>query len=142
MKAVADKILVPFDGSENGMKGLRYACWLAGKVGATITVVHVVNVPYTGESAVLHIDSLISAGRKVLNEAEKEVAKEGCTGVNYELRQGMGNPAHEIVSLCKEGGFSMIVMSATGHTRLGHLLMGSVSDAVVHYASRPVVIVR
>ncbi len=139
---MADKILVPVDGSENSLKGLRYACWLAGKLGAVITVVYVVNVPYTGESAVLHVDSLIAAGRKVLEEAEKAVTKEGSKGAHYELRQGIGNPAHEIVKMCKEGDFSLIVVSATGHTALSHLLMGSVSDAVVHYAPCPVVVVR
>jgi len=137
-----DKILVPFDGSVNSEKGLRYACWLARKVGAQITVVHVVNVPYTGESAVLHVDSLINVGQQILKEAKKIAEDEGCLSVNIELRQGQGNSGHEILVFCKEGGFSMIVMSATGQTALSHLLLGSVSDMVVHYAPCPVVIVR
>jgi nucleotide-binding universal stress UspA family protein len=139
---MTEKILVPVDGSVNSGKGLKYACWLANRVGAQITVVHVVDVPYTGESAVLHVDSLIAAGKKILKDAKKIVEAEGCTSVVFELRQGKGNSGHEIITFCKEGGFSMIVMSATGHTALSHLLLGSVSDMVVHYAPCPVVIVR
>lgn len=139
---MADRILVPFDGSENSEKGLKYACRLANKLGAMITVLYVVNIPGTGDSAVLNIRSLISEGRKVLERAKKTVEEEHCVRTRYYLRHGVGNPANEIVKLSKEGVFSMIVMSATGHTALSHLLMGSVSDAVVHHAPCSVVIVR
>lgn len=135
-------MLVPFDGSKNSEKGLRYACWLASRLGATITVLHVVNIPATGDSAVLNTRSLISQGRKVLENARKIVESENCAHTRYYLRHGVGNPAQEIVKLSKEGVFSMIVMSATGHTALSHLLMGSVSDTVVHHAQCVVVIVR
>jgi nucleotide-binding universal stress UspA family protein len=136
------KILVPVDGSENSEKGLRYACWLANKLGATITVLYVVAIPYTGESALFHIDQLETAGRMVLEEAKKIVKEENCAQAHYELRQGIGNPGHEIVKFSKEMNFSLIVMSAKGHTALGHLIMGSVSDMVVHQAPCPVLIVR
>lgn len=139
---MADRILVPFDGSENSEKGLKYACRLANKLGATITVLYVVGIPGTGDSAVLNIRSLISEGRKVLEKAKKTVEEEHCVHTRYYLRHGVGNPANEIVRLSKEGVFSMIVMSATSHTALSHLLMGSVSDAVVHHAPCSVVIVR
>jgi len=145
-----DKILVPVDGSENSKKSLMYACWLASKVGASVTVLHVVTIPYTGESAFFHIDPFEAAGRKILEEAKKIVARmrareEGCEQT-YELRQGTGNPGHEIVKLSNEGRFSLIVMGARGHTLLTHIMesvrMGSVSDLVVHHAPCPVLIIR
>ncbi len=139
---MVDRILVPFDGSKNSEKGLQYACWLSNKLGATITVLHVVNIPATGNSAVLNTRSLISEGRKVLEKAKKVVESEKCAHTRYYLRHGVGNPAHEIIKLSKKVPFSMIVMSATGHTALSHLLMGSVSDTVVHHAQCVVVIVR
>lgn len=137
-----DKILVPIDGSENSLKALKYACWLVQKATAKITVLYVVNIPYTGESAFLHMDSLLDAGRKILEKARKTVKDEKCTVARYELRQGTGNPGHEIVRFSKEGNFSLIVVGATGHTALSHLLMGSVSDLVTHHASCPVLIIR
>lgn len=137
-----DKILVPVDGSENSLKALRYACWLCRKVEAQISVLYVVNVPYTGESAFVHIDSLLEEGGKVLAKAREAVKEEKCPVARYELRQGIGNPAHEIVKFGKEEGFSLIVVGATGHTALSHLLMGSVSDMIAHHASCPVLIIR
>jgi len=87
-----EKILVPVDGSENSKKGLRYACCLGRQIGSTIIVLYVVNIPYTGESAVLNIRSLISAGRRVLEEAKKIADEEKCTQTRYYLRQGISNP--------------------------------------------------
>jgi nucleotide-binding universal stress UspA family protein len=139
---MTDKILVPFDGSENSKKGLKYACALAKKVGAPITVLYVVNIPYTGESAVLHVESLIKVGREILEGAKRIVKEEKCEPAHYDLRQGIGNPAHQIVDFCNEGDFSLIVMSARGHTPLTHILLGSVSENVVHHAPCPVLIVR
>jgi nucleotide-binding universal stress UspA family protein len=139
---MADRILVPFDGSQNSEKGLKYACWLANKLGATMTVLYVVDIPGTGESAVLSVRLLISEGRNVLEKAKRIVEGQNCVHTRYYLRHGVGNPANEIVRLSKDGVFSMIVMAATGHTALSHLLMGSVSDAVVHHAPCSVVIVR
>ena len=145
VKFKVDKILVPVDGSENSQKSLRYACWLASKVGATITVLHVVTIPFTGESAFFQIGPLEDAGQKILEEAKKIARAESCEQT-YELRQGTGNPGHEIVKLSKEENFSLIVMSARGHTVLTHLMesvkMGSVSDMVVHHAPCPVLIIR
>lgn len=138
---MTDKILVPVDGSENSLKGLRYACWLAGKLSAAVTVMHVVNIPYTGQSAVLNVESLIAVGQGILDDAKKVVEEENLKGADYELRQGSGNPGHEVIKLSKEGNFSLIVMSAKGHTIFTHL-MGSVSDMVVHHAPCPVLIIR
>lgn len=137
-----DKILVPVDGSENSEKGLKYACWLAGKVGATITVLHIVSIPYTGESLVFQIEPLEDAGRMILERAKKILKKEKCVAANFVLREGSGNPGHEIVRFSEEENISLIVMSAKGHSALAHLLMGSVSDMVVKHAPCSILTVK
>lgn len=136
-----NKILVPIDGSENSEKGLRYACELASKVGATITVLHIVTIPYTGESAVFHIEPLEDAGKMILERA-KNLLKEKCAGAHFVLKEGSGNPGHEIVKFAEEENISLIVMSAKGHSALAHLLLGSVSDMVSKHAPCPILIVK
>lgn len=136
-----NKILVPIDGSENSEKGLRYACELASKVGATITVLHIVTIPYTGESAVFHIEPLEDAGKMILERAKK-LLKEKCAGAHFVLKEGSGNPGHEIVKFAEEENISLIVMSAKGHSALAHLLLGSVSDMVSKHAPCPILIVK
>ncbi len=137
-----NEILVPIDGSENSEKGLRYACWLASKVDGTITVLYVVSIPFTGESAAFPIEPLLEVGQKILRKA-KEIAKnEKCTGTDFVLSEASGNPGHEIVKFAKEKNYSLIVMSAKGHSALKHLLLGSVSDTVTKHAPCSVLIVK
>ena len=137
-----DKILVPIDGSENSEKGLKHACWLANKVDGTLTVLYVAPIPFTGESAAFPIEPLLEAGQKFLDKAKQIVKNEKCVDTHFVLREASGNPAHEIVNFAKEKGFSLIVMSAKGHSALKHLLLGSVSDTVTKHAPCSVLIVK
>ena len=137
-----NKILVPVDGSENSEKGLKYGCWLASKVGASITVMHVVTIPYTGVSAVFQmIEPLEDAGKMIL-ERSKKLIKSKCTDAHFVLRTGRGNAGHEIVKFAQGGNFSLIVMSAKGHSKLAHLLLGSVSETVTKHANCTILIVK
>ena len=135
------KILVPVDGSENSEKGLKYACWLASKVGASITVMHVVSIPFTGESAIFQIDPLEDVGKMIL-ERSKKLIKNKCTDPIFVLRNGIGNAGHAIVRFAQGENFSLIVMSAKGHSKLAHLLMGSVSETVTKHAKCTILIVK
>lgn len=135
------KILVPIDGSKNSEKGLKYACWLAGKVDAEITVLHIVSIPYTGESIAFQIAPLEDAGQEILKHAEKLI-KDNCVNAKYVLREGVGNAGHEIVNYAKDNNFSIIVMSAKGHSALTHLFLGSVSETVSKNAPCSILIVK
>jgi nucleotide-binding universal stress UspA family protein len=137
-----NEILVPVDGSENSEKGLRYACWLAREVNATITVLYVVQIPFDGESVGLPIKPLVDAGRMVLNKAKDIVENEECSSTKFVLREASGNPGHEIVKFSKEMNCSLIIMSAKGHSALKHFLLGSVSETVTKYASCSIMIVK
>ena len=138
-----NKILVPVDGSKNSEKGLRYACWLAQKIGGTLTILNVVRIPLDGESAGFQIKPLIDAGQMVLDKA-KEIIKNEKDGVDtkFVLRQGSDNAGNEIVKFGKENNCSLIVMSAKGHSALKHLLLGSVSETVTKHSSCSVLIVK
>lgn len=137
-----DKILVPIDGSKNSEKSLKYACWLAGKVEAKITVLYVVPIPIDGQSAGLPIQPLVNAGEMILENAKKIVKNENCEHTDFVLRQNPGNAGHEIVKFSQEKKFSLIVMNAKGHSTIKHLLLGSVSETVTKYATCSVMIVK
>ncbi|MEJ2240523.1 MAG: universal stress protein [Candidatus Bathyarchaeota archaeon] len=137
-----NEILVPFDGSENSEKGLRYACWLASKVKGTITVLYVVQIPVDGESIGLPIKPLVDAGQMILNKAKDIMENEKCTNTKFVLREASGNAGHEIIKFSKEMNCSLIIMSAKGHSALKHLLLGSVSETVTKYAPCSILIVK
>ena len=58
------------------------------------------------------------------------------------LREGTGNAGHEIVTYAKDNHFSIIVMSAKGHSALAHLFKGSVSETVSKHAPCSILIVK
>ena len=53
-----------------------------------------------------------------------------------------GSPGQEIVSQARRGGFDQVVMGNRGHSAIKELLLGSVSEYVLHHAQCPVTIVR
>jgi len=53
-----------------------------------------------------------------------------------------GDPGRQIVSIASSRNVDLIVLGARGLRTLGRLLLGSVSETVLHHAGRPVVIVR
>jgi nucleotide-binding universal stress UspA family protein len=53
-----------------------------------------------------------------------------------------GDPAQEIVRSARRCDVDLVVLGARGLRTLGRLLLGSVSETVLHHLGRPVVIVR
>ena len=53
-----------------------------------------------------------------------------------------GDPAREIVKSADSRDADLVVLGARGLRTLGRLLLGSVSETVLHHVGRPVVIVR
>ena len=53
-----------------------------------------------------------------------------------------GDPAWEIVRIAEDRDVDLVVVGARGLGTLERLLLGSVSEAVLHHAGRPVLIVR
>ena len=54
----------------------------------------------------------------------------------------IGDPVREILGLAEEIGADLIVLGSHGYGAMGRLLIGSVSEAVLHGARCPVLIVR
>jgi nucleotide-binding universal stress UspA family protein len=53
-----------------------------------------------------------------------------------------GDPAREIVRTVQSRDVGLVVLGARGLRTLGRLLLGSVSETVLHHVGRPMVIVR
>ena len=53
-----------------------------------------------------------------------------------------GHPANVILSRLREGRHDLLVMGTRGFGRVGSALLGSVSQAVLHKAQVPVLVVR
>lgn len=138
------RILVPTDFSENGRKSLAYAIAMAKQFGATLTLLHVVQVNYAyGEMGAIDYAALerdLRTGSK--KQLEALVAECGAAGVKATALVREGSPARAIAEVADSEEADLIVISTHGYTGLKHVLMGSIAEAVVRYAPCPVLVVR
>jgi len=137
------KILVPVDGSNNSLRALDHAIYLANKIDAHITAMNVIDIPPTVyvESQKLLDDLLAnfrSEAAKILDQYEKEAAK---SGVKIEKVILEGDAASNIVGFAQKGAFDTIIIGRRGLGRFKAMVLGSVSNKVLQHARCSVLIV-
>jgi nucleotide-binding universal stress UspA family protein len=85
------------------------------------------------------------AKKRALFEAE-ETARQEATLLDplcpVEAISRWGNPIETILKVARSSRVNMIVMAAKGHSNLGMLVLGSVTQGVVQHATLPVLIAR
>jgi nucleotide-binding universal stress UspA family protein len=139
------KILLPVDGSELSLKGVRLAVSLLQQGLSGSLVLANVQEPATLYEMVVAPDGEVlkrvstAAGIDALEKAEMLLVEQG---VVYEREIATGDPAHTIIDIGERFGCDMIVMGARGVSAMRSALLGSVSNEVLHAAQVPVVIVK
>jgi nucleotide-binding universal stress UspA family protein len=135
---------VGVDGSEPGYDALEYAAHLVEELrDAELVVVHVRYVPYlwmpdhAAEDE--FADLLDGLEQQVRDRTQFALANRGVAW-RFELREG--EPAHELLAVAHAGLDPTIVVGRRGRATVGELLLGSVSNRVVHQADCPVLLVR
>jgi len=140
---MVESILVPVDGSETMERTVSFACDIVKMVGGSVTLLHVVALPIPAEqSAYINLTPMEKWGEKILQTAEDIVKGKGCKADRI-LKTDMQNAGHTIVRVAREGGFTLIIIHARGHSRISTLIpLGSVCHTVAHRSPCPVMIVR
>jgi len=140
--SLAKNILLPVDGSKFMERSIAYACNVVKCNKAKLTLLHVVTLPiFTETEAILDPKLFERSGKKILEEA-KRLAKAGGVEAHTKMSEALGSPTHEILKVAEDGKFDLIIVGAKGHSMLRDLLIGSVSDGIVHHAPCPVLVVR
>jgi nucleotide-binding universal stress UspA family protein len=137
-----EKILVPLDGSEYSITALKMAVQMAHKFNGKITLIHVYSIGGLAISPTpVHefIEAIRKVGTGILADGEKRVKAEG---VQVETLLMEGHAVEQIVKVCRENKFDLIVMGARGLSRIKEMLLGSVSDGVTRHAYCPVLVVK
>ncbi|MCZ7665372.1 MAG: universal stress protein [Thermoleophilia bacterium] len=140
MREVAlQTIVVGYDESEGSERALQMAAGLARTYGARVIVVE----------AFPHYPRVISPTRQDTNEihraresAEKAAAKLRKMGIEAEPDALEGPAAEAIINVAEARKADLIVVGSRGFGQFKGLLLGSVSDRVVHYAEVPVLVTR
>src|SRR5918995_91914 len=137
MSHLPKKILLATDGSEDARLAARAAANLSEKTGAELHVVHAWQyVPHP----VLDSEHYKEEAERLLKEETEFVSDAGAAVKEAHLV--MGPPVDAILDLGEEVGADLLVVGGRGHGMLGRLILGSVSEGVVHHATRPVLVMR
>ena len=141
-----ETIVVGVDGSDCGRAALAFAADEAALRGAVLRIVSVWHVPATayggGFAPVFDgstFDSLRERTQEIVDEAIAAV-KQAQAAVECEGKAVEGQPAAGLLEEAADA--SLIVVGNRGLGGFASLLVGSVSQQVVHHASCPVVVVR
>jgi nucleotide-binding universal stress UspA family protein len=137
------KILVGLDGSEAAQHALVSALELAALCGAELFVLSVEErLPaYAATVGEVQDEERYEHGyfRKIQHEARRLAEQRG---VPMHAEVVPGHAAQVLTRRAKEGGFDLIVVGHTGHSRLHHLFLGSTADRVVELAHCAVFVAR
>ena len=137
-------ILVPVDGSDNSYKALDTALILSEKLGSNITVLHVMEqVPITHIESEKLLSELLEAYKKenqeILSKCSKIASEKGISIKTLLLQ---GNPASVILDYCKKENFDLVIMGSRGLGKFKQLILGSVSNKIVHHCQCAVLLIR
>ena len=139
-------ILIGVDGSKESLDAVNFGRGLAEQTGAALTYVFVVEPPqvipvgplsgYLTTSAP-HSEHDLKKAREFLDTLVAERPALKATG-----RVELGQPSETLCEVANHLGVDLVIVGARGHSSGMRLLLGSVSDRVVHHAPCPVLVVR
>ena len=139
------RILVPTDFGETADAALAYAIELATRLGARISLVHVLEDPddqriYSGLYVPVPPEMRADIVADVTRQLEQRRPAKGDPEVTAEILSG--GTAKAIVAGARERAADLVVMGTHGRRGVAHMLLGSVAERVVRTAECPVLTVR
>ncbi len=145
LKAKITRILAPTDFSPAAEVACRLAARLAMRSEAGLTVFHAIpgkDLAQRMESGRTQVD-ILNEGRERLGEwFAAVVPAELRSFLTAEFKVIVGEPTPGIARAAKLSGADLILMATQGRTGLAHLLMGSVTEAVLRTVPVPVLALR
>lgn len=136
------KVVWATDGSEAADRALPLARTLAADGGGELLVVHCIELSQPG----------MWAARRPIRSDEKELklkmdgqlaelAHDGVPATLQTMQASMGRAAEAIAEIAREQHGEVIVLASHGHTALGELVLGSVTQRLLRIAPCPVLAV-
>jgi nucleotide-binding universal stress UspA family protein len=143
------RMLIATDGSPHAIRAARLAARLARELRevdvilATVGHIPAIALGGPGPDALVDLgaleEGLERAGQAILDRTMEAFTGAGISVKRVYLR---GEPAGEIIKAAHEAKADLIIMGSRGLGQIGGLILGSVSERVLHGAHTPVLIVR
>ena len=131
-----NKIIVTLDGSEYAELALPHAEALAKGLGTKLVLLQVVPYPEVKDEA--EEDEMAELDREYMGGISEGLKSRG---VDTEIEVLWGPVAQKIVEYA-DADESLLVMSSHGRTGLARVAFGSVTEAILHEAKTPVLVIR
>jgi nucleotide-binding universal stress UspA family protein len=137
-------VVVGVDGSKLSAQAIEFAFDQAEAIGAKVVAIHAWTTPYLtyadGESMLQFDDDEVRESSRLLVAESVAGALEDHPDVEYETRLISGHAARAILLAAKSA--ELVVVGSRGRGGFSGLLLGSVSQNVLHHAQCAVAIVR
>ena len=145
-------MLICYDGSEDAKHAIERAATLVGRGRQAVVVTVWQPTADTGSmvwsdvvanmSDFVELDRAASAGGNRLADEGARIAR--AAGIEAEpiAVKATGPVWRTIVEVADDNDAAVIVIGSRGHTGIRSLLLGSVSNAVVHHAHQPTLVIH
>ncbi len=139
------KILLAIDLSDHSNEAAQFVGRLPSANELEVSLVTVVNPPEMGihSSTEMWYPEFLDHQREVVEAKHREIATMlESVGAKVSSHMLHGHIGGEVVHFAETSAVDWIVLGATGHSTIGRLLLGSVSDYVATHAKCSVLVLR
>jgi nucleotide-binding universal stress UspA family protein len=144
------RVLVAVDGSDGSRAALRFLAIFELVRDARVSLLHVIQKPAVPglPRPITSLPDQQAGEDRSKQIADAEAILADATAVLTEARCSVerlvvdGDPARQIVTTARSRDVDLVVLGARGLRTIGRLLLGSVSETVLHHVGRSVVIAR
>ncbi len=139
-----NNVVVAVDGSDAAIRAARTGARLADTMQVPLVLLHVFPMVTDDTSGALGF------GPEALEQARTQSARKAFDQVLAQISERpeepkevalIGDPAEEIIEWLGDAQDRLLVMGRRGQSKIGSLLLGSVSDKVVRHSHTPVTVV-
>lgn len=128
------KILLTIDCSEVDGPIVEHVSALARQNDASVVLMHVIHSHTLDQDRALREKAVIAMDQLLLTMQR--------TGIDAASIIKSGEPEKVLLQEIENGSYDLVAMATHGHTFLGDILFGSVSDSLKHKISVPLLLLR
>ena len=137
-----ERLIIPLDGSELAESVLPYAINLCKTLNMELILVRSYHPNFPGSSIRMHDVTKIvhDSAENYIKAMAERLQKEGLKDVSYKVLKGL--PAEQITDFAIETPNSVTALCTHGRHGISRWVLGSVTNAVIHCAKEPVLVIR